>query len=94
MNVVRQDNQELIREQAAIERKQREEDDRNKYLTWLKGSRKFQKYIVKEIFEKELNETFTLDNLPVSDEMEKLGAVSLQYVLARKAVKKIIDKLR
>lgn len=94
MAVISPDPGQLHKEQEVLKKKQREEDERAKYLSNLKSSRKFQKYIVKEIFEKSLDDTFTLDKLPVSDEMDKLGAVALQYVLARQAIQKIISKFK
>jgi hypothetical protein len=84
----------LADEQKELSKKERANEDRIKYLESLKASRKFQKYVVEEILEKTLNDVFTLDKLPVSDEMEKLGSVALQYVMARKAVKLVFDKLK
>jgi hypothetical protein len=94
MKIISPDKGKLIEEQKETEKKRREDNDRSAYLERLKKEKKFQKYIVKEIFEASLNDTFTLDKLPVSDEMDKLGAVALQYVLARQAVSKIINKLK
>jgi hypothetical protein len=94
MNVISPDKGKLIEEQKETEKKRREDNDRSAYLERLKKDKKFKKYIVEEIFEDSLNNTFTLDKLPVSDEMDKLGAVALQYVLARQAVQKIINKLK
>jgi len=94
MKIISPDQGKLIEEQKESEKKRKEENERASYLERLKKERKFQKYVVDEIFEKTLNEIFTLDKLPISDEMDKLGTVALQYVLARQAVQKILNKLK
>ena len=92
--IIKPDSPQLDRLEQNRLKQEREQKDRSDYLESLKKSRKFKKYVVEEILEKVLNDTFTLDNLPVSDEMDKLGSVALQYVLARKAVKMVFDKLK
>ena len=94
MSVIKPDESQLNKENEAIIKKRSESDDRAKYLETIKHSKKFQKYILKEIIEKSVNETFSMDNLPIGDDMEKMGQVALQYVLARQAINKIISKLK
>jgi hypothetical protein len=94
MAIIKPDKIKYEEENAELEKKQREDNDRADYLERLKNSRKFQKYVIKEIFEKQINETFSLDRIPLTDEMDKLGTVTLQYILARKAVEKMLDKLK
>lgn len=94
MTVIKQDEGQLHKEQEAISKKQREHDERSKYLEMLKGSRKFQKYIVKEIFEEILENVYNLDNVPMSDDEKSMGATVRQFKLARAGFKKVIDKLK
>lgn len=94
MSVIKQDESQLKKEQQLINKKQKESDERATYLTFLKGSRKFQKYVVKEIFEKIMNDVYSIDNIPVSDEPLKVGNLTTQYILARKGFKKVIDTFK
>ena len=94
MNVIRPNIYEYERENQELSRKEREDNERAEYIQRLRKSRKFQKYIVQEIFQNQLDETFSLDRIPLTDEMNKLGEVTLQYILARKAIEKIIDKIK
>lgn len=94
MSVIKTDESQLKKEQEILRKRESENTERAKYLEMIRNSRKFQKYVMKEIIEKSLNETFSLDNLPIGDDMEKMGQVSLQYVLARQAVNKIIKQIK
>lgn len=94
MTIIKPDKIKYEEENAELERKQRDDNDRADYLERLRNSKKFQKYVIKEIFEKQINETFSLDRIPLTDEMDKLGKVTLQYILARKAIEKILDRFK
>jgi len=94
MSIIKPDKIKYEEENAELEKRQREDNDRSDYLTRLKNSKKFQRYVVKEIFERQINETFSLDRIPLTDEMDKLGSVTLQYILARKAIELMISKFK
>jgi len=94
MTVITPDKNELEKEKLLIEKKQREDDERAKYLKSLRESRKFQKYVVKEIFEAILEDVYSIDKIPFSDESQKVGELTIQFKLARAGFKKAIDKLK
>ena len=94
MSIIKPDKIKYEEENAELEKRQREDNERADYIAHLKKSRKFQKYVVKEIFERQINETFSLDRIPLTDEMDKLGSVTLQYILARKAIEKILERFK
>ena len=94
MTVIKQDEGKLKKEQQEIEKKQREDTERAKYLENLKKSAKFQKHVVKEIFQKILDDVYNLDNIPMSDDEKAMGASTKQFKLARAGFKKVIDSFK
>jgi hypothetical protein len=94
MEVIKQDESKLKKEQSLIDKKNKIDDERSRYLQSLKENRKFQQYVMKEIFYTTLEEVYNLDMVPASDDALKIGNVTMQYKLARAGVKKIIDRLK
>lgn len=94
MSVIKQDESQLKKEQQLIDKTAKESNERANYLSALKVSRKFQKYVVKEIFQKIMDDVYSIDNIPISDEPDKVGNITTQYILARKGFKKVIDTFK
>jgi hypothetical protein len=94
MTVHSPDPSKLDYEQKELSKKERENEDRAKYMESLKISRKFQKYVVEEIFEKILEDKYSLDKIPMADDEKKVGMLTIQFKLAREGFKEVIDKLK
>lgn len=92
--VIKQDESALLQEERDQEKKEKESQERSKYLDFCKNSKKFQKYIVKEVLEEALESTYNLDNIPINGDPKETGLITVQYKLARAGFKKSIDKLK
>lgn len=94
MPVKKPDKNEYEKEKSDLLKVQNENERRERYLSNLKKSPSFKKYVVKEIFEATLEKVYTLSNLPISDDMGKLGSIALQYKISHDALKEIIKRLK
>lgn len=93
MKVIHKDQEALTRERIDNEKKNRDTEEREKYIESLRKSRKFQKYIVKEMIIEMLDSLCDSRNIPICDDREAMGDALVQSRLSEAAMRKHFSKL-